>query len=294
MAHRLTVFCPSEMDKLPAKIKVEAWDANGILLEHYTYTAGAVEPLPKHSHADYQFGLSFDCQGQYHYRGATHPIPTGSLSVIHSGEVHSPSDRTSLPEPAQFWMMHIDPEWFRMMTQDMTERATGLPFFSSVYLTDPVLNDLFLKLHSTSHQHGSQLDRDTALWRFLAYLLTHHASNYPRINAFKDAHRSVICARDYLHAHYANDVSLNELAAIAGLSRFHFCRVFRRATGLSPSAYQTQLRIAAAKRQLANGTPISTVASTLGFYDQSHFGWHFKRQVGVTPGAYVSKRAIIS
>lgn len=83
-----------------AEIVVDAQTRDDILLERYTYTSGAVEPLPKHAHEEYQFGLSFDCQGEYHYRGAAHVIPTGSLSIIHSGEVHSPSDHTYLPAPA--------------------------------------------------------------------------------------------------------------------------------------------------------------------------------------------------
>ena len=85
-----------------ANMSVQVWQADGILLEQYAYTSGAVEPLPKHAHSEYQFGLSFDCQGKYYYRSAYHPIPMGSLSIIHSGEVHAPSDRTFQPEPAHF------------------------------------------------------------------------------------------------------------------------------------------------------------------------------------------------
>lgn len=83
-----------------AKITVSASQLPGILIEKYTYSAGAIEPLPKHSHQEYQLGISFNCQGEYFYRGAYHPIPIGNLSIIHSGEVHSPSDRTYLPQPA--------------------------------------------------------------------------------------------------------------------------------------------------------------------------------------------------
>ena len=56
--------------------------------------------------------------------------------------------------------------------------------------------------------------------------------------------------------------------------------------GLSLSAYQMQIRIDRAKKLLARGTPIARVASEMGFYDQSHFGSHFKRLVGTTPRNY--------
>ena len=282
------------MKNKAAEISVNAWESNGILLEQYAYTLGSVEPLPKHSHEEYQLGLSFDCQGEYHYRGAYHAIPIGSLSVIHSGEVHSPSDRTYLSTPATFWMMHIHPQWLQAVISEISEKPSPLPVFPSVFITDPQLNRLFLNLHAATKKQIFKLEQDTAFWRFFSHLVSSHTENPPSVRSFKLAHTAVRRACDFLHDCYASDVSLEELATIAGLSRFHFCRVFGKEMGMSPSAYQTQLRIAYAKKLLLQGIPIATVASLTGFYDQSHFGWHFKRLVGVTPGSYVGKTAIIS
>ncbi|MBE9075717.1 helix-turn-helix transcriptional regulator [Romeria aff. gracilis LEGE 07310] len=281
------------MEHKAAQVSITAWASNGILLERYAYGAGAVEPLPKHAHEEYQFGLSFDCQGEYRYRGTRHAIPTGSLSVIHSGEVHAPSDRTSLPNPAHFAMMHIHPGWLQTVLAEMTEKSAALPFFPAAFFTDAKLNRLFLALAAADWQN-SKLEQNVALWEFLSHLIRHYASDRAAVSSSPPAHGAVELARDYLHAHYASDVSLEELAAIAGLSRFHFCRVFHRKVGVSVSAYQTQLRIAQAKKLLLQGLPIATVATATGFYDQSHFGGQFKRQVGVTPARYVSRLAIIS
>jgi AraC-like DNA-binding protein len=282
------------MENKPAQISVHAWESDGILLEQYAYTSGSVKPLPRHSHEEYQFGLSFNCQGEYRYRGAYHSIPTGSLSVIHSSEVHSPSDRTYLPAPAHFTMMHIRPTWLHTIASEMAEKPASLPLFSTAFLTDAKLNQLFLALQAAADQRASKLEQDVALWGFLSYLIRHYASNSPSVCPWKPVPMAVTLALEYLHAHYTNTISLEALAAIAGLSRFHFCRVFRKEVGVSSSAYQTQLRIAQAKKLLVQGCSITKVATATGFYDQSHFGWHFKRQVGVTPGAYVSKTAIIS
>lgn len=76
--------------KTPASIELRSWELNGLFIERYRYSSGFVEPLSKHSHDEYQFGLSFDCQGEYNYRGQLHYIPTGSLSILQSGEVHAP------------------------------------------------------------------------------------------------------------------------------------------------------------------------------------------------------------
>ncbi|MGF1518532.1 MAG: helix-turn-helix domain-containing protein [Nodosilinea sp.] len=275
------------MENKAAEISVQAWQSDGILLERYTYTSGAVEPLPKHSHEDYQFGLSFNCEGTYSYRGAYHVIPVGSLSVIHSGEVHSPSDRTYLPSPAQFEMMHISPTWLHTAAAEMAGKPASLPFFSTALLTDVELTRLFLALQAALARKHAKLEQDLALWNFIAHLIRHHAANSPAVLPTRLDRAAVRMARDYLNAHYADNIALESLAAIAGLSRFHFCRIFRQELGVSPSVYQTQLRIAQAKKLLIQGKSIAAIAAMTGFYDQSHFGWHFKRQVGVTPRRYV-------
>jgi AraC-like DNA-binding protein len=273
----------------PANVSIRAWESEGVLLEQYAYTAGAVEPLPAHAHEEYQFGLSVDCVGEYRYRGVRHRIPIGSLSAIHSGEAHAPSDRTFLPHPAHFAMMHLHPHWLETVSTELAGRPVSLPVFPVVLAADSRLNDLFLTLQTATHDHGSRLQQETALWELLAYLIQNHALNTSPVQLFRSSDAAVKLVRDYLSVHYASDVSLATLAAIAGLSRFHFCRVFRQTVGVSPSAYQTQRRIDQAKTLLVQGGAIAMVAEQTGFYDQSHFGYHFKRLVGVTPGRYVGK-----
>ena len=98
--------------------------------------------------------------------------------------------------------------------------------------------------------------------------------------------RAIALVCDYLQANHLNNISLTELADIAGVSRFYLSRLFRREKGISLNAYQTQIRIDRAKKLLFQETPIATVAALTGFYDQSHFGYHFKRLIGTTPGNY--------
>lgn len=270
---------------LAAEISVRTRVSDGLLLEHYSYTSGKVEPILKHSHEDYQFALSFDHQGEYTYRGELHQIPPARLSVVHSGEVHAPSDRTYLSEPAHFSMAHIHPKWLNAVAFEMLEQPSSDPFFPTVLPQDSCLNQLFLDF-SAIDKRASLLEQETALWRFLSYLIVRYARDFPSAKTLSSSRAAVCRARDYLHARFDENVSLAELAAVAGLSRFHFCRLFRREFGVSASLYQTHLRIARARKLLAEGKTISEVAIATGFYDQSHFGKHFKRHVGTTPAKY--------
>lgn len=274
-------------------VTVHAWESEGILLEHYAYTVGAVEPLPKHSHEAYQFGVSLDCQGEYWYRGGRHVVPIGRLSVIHSGAVHAPSDRTFLAQPAHFTMAHLPPTWLMTVAEEMTEKRVEYPWFPEV-IDDVYLTRLFLHLPARVNRLTLQLEKDTVLWNFLTHLLTHYNLNRPIIPPPKPMPKAIALTREYLHAHYTDNIALADLANIAGLSRFQVCRMFKQTFGLTPTVYQIQLRIDSAKKLLAKGISIAAVATSTGFYDQSHFGRYFKRLVGTTPAKYAVQSAISS
>jgi AraC-like DNA-binding protein len=98
--------------------------------------------------------------------------------------------------------------------------------------------------------------------------------------------RAIERVRHHLAQRFNEAVSLDELAALARLSRFHLLRAFTRHTGLPPHAYQVRLRIERACALLRSGISAAEVATRVGFADQSHFTRHFKRIHHITPGRY--------
>lgn len=91
-----------------ARPGIEAWLRGELLREKYRYAPGPAEESPKHSHDEYQICLSLDFPGVYGYRGASHAVPVGNLSVIHPGEVHSARDPEERLTPSSFRMMHVE------------------------------------------------------------------------------------------------------------------------------------------------------------------------------------------
>ena len=93
---------------------------------------------------------------------------------------------------------------------------------------------------------------------------------------------------EYIEEHLDADPSLEQLAAVAGLSPYHFARQFKAATGLPPHQFVIARRVERARQLLQAGTDVSLaeVAAEVGFCDQSMFTRHFKRLVGVTPGQF--------
>jgi AraC family transcriptional regulator len=87
-------------------------------------------------------------------------------------------------------------------------------------------------------------------------------------------------------------ISLREMAAASGLSRFHFSRVFKRQLGLSPARYVERARIEQAKALIVNAQmSLADVAQAVGFADQSHFARRFRANEGRTPGAFAREQA---
>ena len=151
------------------------------------------------------------------------------------------------------------------------------------------LRQALMQLHAAfdrSEAEGADLlGQHERLLDVLAYALRCYgpASDLRPLGAEPRAVRRV---RDYLHAHWAETVSLAELSAVAGLSPFRLTRLFKAAAGLPPHAYQIQLRITQAQELLRAGRPIAEVALDCGFADQSHLTRAFKRNLGFTPGRF--------
>jgi AraC family transcriptional regulator len=92
---------------------------------------------------------------------------------------------------------------------------------------------------------------------------------------------------DFIETRLASDISLDDLAAEACFSPFHFSRLFRDATGLSPHRYVTERRIEAARKKLAaNGAPLVQIALDTGLGSQANFTRVFRKTTGLTPGQY--------
>jgi AraC family transcriptional regulator len=101
--------------------------------------------------------------------------------------------------------------------------------------------------------------------------------------------RAVSDALSFIHANYARELSLADLAEAVHLSPFHLTRVFKQSLGVSPHQYLIQVRVNSARGLLSAGSgqrSLAEVATAVGFADQSHFTRHFKRATGTTPGQF--------
>jgi AraC-like DNA-binding protein len=245
---------------------------------------GSKAGLPRHIHETFQIMLVEAGAQEIVIAGQHRSAPVGSIVVVHPEEAHSEG-----PARGQSWSARAFYPNLSMVLDAARSggvKATGTPCFDERVIHDPDLAAILSRLHRLMESTGRALERQTLAIMAAAKLLSRHG----RRSAIRAApacgdtpiRRVLECLQD----RYTEDLALEELAAVAGLSTFHLVRTFARVHGMPPHAYLLQIRIFRARALLFSGQPIADVAASLGFTDQSHFTRSFKRLLGVTPGQY--------
>jgi AraC-like DNA-binding protein len=98
--------------------------------------------------------------------------------------------------------------------------------------------------------------------------------------------RQIIQAKHFIDQHYADKINLDDIAAKANMSKFHFQRIFKSMYGRTPGQHLTDTRIARAKILLQQGISVAEVCAAVGFDSSTSFAGLFKRNTGLPPTAY--------
>jgi hypothetical protein len=205
-------------------------------------------PSRQHLAQEYRLVCIQSSVGHYWYRNIHNQVVNGTFCVIEPGETLSYQHKD-----ATFHCLFIDPAWLQQFATEQFHREQSLPHFPSHGLFDPSLSQAMHDLARGSQAPASRLQQEETLLHLFAPLLLLHAEEAGALPRLGWEHPAVKRAKEYLQAHYAQEVSLQELAGVVNMSPFHLARVFRQAVGLPPHAYQTQLRLAHARTLLAQG-----------------------------------------
>jgi AraC-like DNA-binding protein len=254
-------------------------------LLHATYVTHTFVP---HTHEGYVVGVIEQGAEQFTYRRHKYIAPAGSIVLINPGEMHTGESATD--HGWTYRTLYPPVELLQSAASDLTGRQHDIPFFAEPVIHDPEMMAEIAFTHRVLEEQVSALERESRLLWTLSRLIVRHADDHPRPRSLAKEHAGIQRVRSYLEENYAENISLEQLAAIAQLSSFHLLRAFRDQAGLPPHAYQIQVRIMRAKSMLRMGVPCVDAALAVGFADQSHFTKHFKRIVGLPPGLYSQAR----
>ncbi|MEK6280840.1 MAG: AraC family transcriptional regulator [Acidobacteriota bacterium] len=264
------------------------WD--GIKLTHYGFQAGE---LPEHKHKDHlvTIALGEGCGGEIRtasglrVRGQTR----GSVAVIPSGQSFS----ATLEGPSEHLAIYLDPSLVLRAAASESRSATpaALEVVERCMPSDPVISSIGLALLAELDSEGlsGRLYAESLANVLAVHLLRHYTAAGGSLHRFTGglAGQKLKRVMAFIAEDYESDLSLDDLARVAGMSTFHFAREFKRTTGTTPHQYLIKVRVDRAKAMLTGSEmPLVEVSSRSGFSHQSHFTRLFRKLTGTTPQSY--------
>jgi AraC-like DNA-binding protein len=241
------------------------------------------EPAPQQFHEQYEIGLVTAGAARFSRKGSRDVVAAGQFVLLQPGEPHA----VDVPATGacSFSVLYVPVALMADAYRTLC-RSRDDAYFPALAVTDRALRGAYGRLLPALERGGTLLGSQSVLGEFLVALIARHAHARSLARQPRLTRRAVDRVRDHLRSRFADEVSLDELAAEAHVSKFHLVRLFRQQVGMTPHAYQLALRLAFAKRLLREGEAPGAVAHRAGFYDHSHFAAYFRRCVGMKPEQY--------
>jgi AraC family transcriptional regulator len=178
-------------------------------------------------------------------------------------------------------------------TEALEMNPDRLELLSEFRIRDRQIESIGLMLLSELQQDhlGGRLYVESLANVLAVHLLRQYSATEPRLFIHKGGlpERQVLQVLDYIHDHLERDIKLADLAALLGMSQFHFSYLFKQSIGTSPHQYLLQQRVERAKKLLKKtDRSITEIALECGFNSHSHLSKQFRQLAGMTPTAYRS------
>ena len=220
----------------------------------------------------------------------------GDVAFVPAGTPTEFRSREREPQAVESFAMRLNPTFVRETARGVDVDPDGFELVGVLGGRDPEIERIGASLLSELESGGllGDLYADSLATLLAVSLLRNHSSlgrgaarradREPAGGLPKAALRRVT---DYVEENLAGALTLAELSSVAHMSPFHFSRMFKLSTGLSPHRYVVRRRVERAKRLLA-GTelPLHEVARAAGFTDQSHLAKHIRLHLSTTPRSF--------
>jgi AraC-like DNA-binding protein len=263
----------------------ELWRPAGLQGIEFLKAAYTEHEFPRHWHDKYVVEIVERGVNEFFCEGRTFTAPAGSIVIIHPGEVHT--GRSVGKERLEYRCIYPSRDLIKSFLGPDPGIYEFAPRFKSNVIDDPELASHLIRLHHRIEKGAGTLESQTLLAETLSSLVNRHSESMVISGAsLRMEPYRIRRACEFMNDNHSDRITLDQLASAAGLSLFHFLRLFRKSEGLPPYEFLTNVRVERARILLAKGCSISDAAQQTGFFDQSHLNRHFKRLLGITPGQY--------
>lgn len=244
----------------------------GVELYHAHIRHHSFDP---HTHEAYGLGAITGGVGRFRWRGGEHLAPRATLMLMNPEDIHTGQAATE--DAWAYRMVYLD--------EPLLAELYGGPSwrFDTVVAHDAGSAAEAAALMAALWRAREPLAFDSALLQLVQGLSRHARCQPPRHEGAAPRFGPVL---DFMRAHLDQSLDTARLAAVAGLSPFHFLRSFKAQHHATPQQVLMALRLHQAKRLLAGGEAPAQVAAAVGMTDQAHLTRGFARRYGVTPALY--------
>jgi AraC-like DNA-binding protein len=246
----------------------------------------AFEP---HSHMEFVVTAVLAGQFAVNIGASDYKLSAGQIAFTDMGKSHSGNGID-----VEFVSIGIHPELMNELVSEigLAEVGNEITFRASVVSDETITataRQIVGEINGCGIGHRAMLD--ALVRQLVVHLLRRHLSvrKSARIELSRagPVDRRLRRAIEFMHDNYWRELALEEIASAAYLSEYHFARLFKQITGLTPHAYLCSLRLDRARKLLAETElTVNEIAAMVGYQSQSHFTKVFKSVTGLTPRAY--------
>ncbi|MDT0266153.1 AraC family transcriptional regulator [Streptomyces sp. DSM 44915] len=239
-----------------------------------------------HTHPTFVIAAITEGVEEFRHRGSLERAGAGGLALINPDVPHT--GRAGVPEGWAYGALYPTAEVVDAVAAELLG-LRGTAWFTRPVLHDPVAVRMVGQVLRAVEERQA-LAADSLLRLAVARLLKTAGGGRPRGVARDAGAQLAARARTELLDRLTDPPTLAELAHRLGTGPFALLRAFRARYGMPPHAWLTDVRVRRARELLDAGVRPAEAAVAVGFTDQSHLHRHFRRVVGVPPGAYQRER----
>lgn len=249
------------------------------------------------------FSIFSNTCGKVHYNidGKKYCIENDGILIMNRGQVYDLMIESD--EPIEILNAHINEDFLKNAYQTLVHKNEDLldknpniqlfEFQSGIISKPSFFTPTLQKINHLNHlEETSDIDPLTQVIDHLFLANKTIQEKHNKIPATKQSvklelYKRIATAKDYIWSYYNQDLDLEELSKIIGMSKFHFLRVFKSCYGITPYQFLSEIRIEKAKAKLkSSNMPIVTLATELGFEMDSSFIKFFKKKEQISPQRY--------